>query len=433
MSGDGTPSFLQYDASFVLQRVVQSTMLGGSPFTPSATCDNCTYSVSFAAPAYKCSEGLSDAFAATIYPDVPEEVNYLWTVQLEGNDNDYDFYGKYENLVQGETHSAGNFSCILYNATYTVDLAFVSSNNLTINHIDFPDDEFSVSSSLEQVDPSIFVNGTVLSDVQISWISFSYLMSAVLDHLYDNVTAVYPGVGQLPHLTSGRTQFAPLKSNLVLSADQNGVVWTPDIPNAIEQLLQNITLSLFTLNWNVTAQVECVYVAEILVFSYRPRTLWGPYGAGLAVSLVCALIGLGALWTNKFGGTADFSQFLAATRNTDLDHDVEEQTVLRYGRVPLEPMSPVSPRPSMWPRQSTTPMSSPTQEAAMPILTREPSSPMLSPDPALPHSATLPDDAARHAFLVIARPEAKPGFLNKIWSFITRSPSPKSSIPKGQA
>ncbi|KAF7365052.1 hypothetical protein MVEN_00376400 [Mycena venus] len=71
-------------------------------------------------------------------------------------------------------------------------------------------------------------------------------------------------------------------------------------------------------------------------FAYDARRLWLVYGLGLGFALLCDLIGIFALVRNHFGATAGFTDFLAATRNSER-HDLEVRNAqgqrirLRYG------------------------------------------------------------------------------------------------------
>ncbi|KAJ7908456.1 hypothetical protein B0H13DRAFT_1878694 [Mycena leptocephala] len=90
--------------------------------------------------------------------------------------------------------------------------------------------------------------------------------------------------------------------------------------------------------WN-----NCGTLAELDIsdthtyFSYNERHLWLVYGLGLGCALLADLVGVFALVRNQFGATAGFTDFLAATRNTELNEldftgaKQKQRIRLRYG------------------------------------------------------------------------------------------------------
>lgn len=114
-----------------------------------------------------------------------------------------------------------------------------------------------------------------------------------------------------------------------------------ELPSKMEGLLQNITLSILTgsLDATQTTSTTCIRMESIQRFEYDAHRLWLVYGLGLGAALLCDLVGIAALFRNAFGATDDFSDFLGATRNAELDTlDLKQpgRIRLRYGPVRSE-------------------------------------------------------------------------------------------------
>jgi len=89
---------------------------------------------------------------------------------------------------------------------------------------------------------------------------------------------------------------------------------------ALTQFFTNTTLSLLT--YPAIARdtdVDAMVIGTQPEYFYDPFILWEVYGAALAVSSVCVVIGLLTLWDNGLPGSLTFSQILLATRSKRLD------------------------------------------------------------------------------------------------------------------
>lgn len=109
-----------------------------------------------------------------------------------------------------------------------------------------------------------------------------------------------------------------------------------DMPTALQDLMNNITLSLLTLDLNSTTTVNATELNSELVFHYDAPQLYGTYIYAIVVSLLACLGGFHALRENGFAATASFRAFIDASRNPSMmDPDVLNGTArVRYGEIP---------------------------------------------------------------------------------------------------
>lgn len=93
--------------------------------------------------------------------------------------------------------------------------------------------------------------------------------------------------------------------------------------SALEDLFNNVTLSVLTLNLGSTASVNATLFDAELVFAYNSRRLAGPYAYALVASLLACLVGSHSMRSNGFSARAGFEAFVDAPRSDSMmDPDV---------------------------------------------------------------------------------------------------------------
>ncbi|KAJ7085944.1 hypothetical protein C8R44DRAFT_752758 [Mycena epipterygia] len=315
------------EPSSLADQVVAATLFGGQPISPTSPCaGNCSYLTSVNAPAFSCTLGFKNTsvleWERGIVSDYPGH---------------YANYGNVLNLSAGT-----NVTCISYNATYHLNYTFtgpISSVVIKQVVLDQPGSQLMLGTMADRAGPAAsdpdFVDGE--RQTHSAWFNTTTNYYAVLSSLYSflvgNITTDESGdsldlVYQPPRL-------AVTQSRLVTFIQNVNITWG-DVPTAMESLLNNITLSLLTIDPSQRAAAACVYTDSHPYFSYDAEQLWLVYGLALVVALLCDALGVFALVQIRVGPVnAEFSDFLAATRNAELDDvDVSEgsQPVrLRYG------------------------------------------------------------------------------------------------------
>ncbi|KAJ7890879.1 hypothetical protein B0H14DRAFT_3855203 [Mycena olivaceomarginata] len=307
---------------------------------------NCSYLLSANAPSFSCSAGLVNSSALTWELvssrfDPPPYV--AATLDATASANDYTGWDLQVHLNDyakwSPTDAGTNLTCITYNSTYHLNYTFVGTNPSVV--IDRIDAQQPASQLSEATTDAHLLPGSV---AHTEWFNATTNYYAILDTIHGYL------VGNTSVFVTGNSvnfEYQPpnieLAQPLLLELGDVGSVgnltWRSDAPHVLESLLQNITLSILTgsLDATQTASTTCVSTSTLPYFSFNPRRLWLMYGLGLGAALLCALVGIAALFQNAVGGSAGFSDFLYATRNVELNRVGDWDDVkLRYGRVPGE-------------------------------------------------------------------------------------------------
>ncbi|KAJ6552729.1 hypothetical protein B0H19DRAFT_1295024 [Mycena capillaripes] len=342
--------------SSVTLEVVGSTLLAGHPTPPPSPCgSNCSYVLSANAPSFSCSSGLRNSSSlnwTVLNPRFTPPPYYAANIDVTPSVNEFEFVGwdfeaQFTDFASWKPDPSGgiNLTCVAYNSTYHLNYTFVGSTaSVAIDHIAL------------QKPASQLTNATADSDGR-------FLPNSTTHTAWYNATANYYGVfyGMYPNLVGNITvaessntinfAYAPESGlsltetslfNAPASALGSGnLTWSSNLPRAMESLMENITLSILagSLDATQTTSTTCVFTDNLPHFSYDARRLWLVYGLGLAAALLCDLVGIVALFRNSFGATGNFSDFLAATRNSELnglDLKQPQRIKLKYGPVRSE-------------------------------------------------------------------------------------------------
>ncbi|KAJ7455690.1 hypothetical protein B0H11DRAFT_1926077 [Mycena galericulata] len=323
----------------VALEVVGSTLLAGRPTPPTSPCgSHCSYILSANAPSFSCTPGLHDPSRLTWEPGPfegpsPPYSAVIIDVTPSGDEifNGWDFEAQFTDisLWMSDLSSTTNLTCVAYNSTYYVNYTFVDSTaSVAIDHIDL---QQPASQLISGTGP---YNGTA---------NYYAVLRSMYPYLIGNIS-VYTIKGDISFSYSPNG-LAPTETPLfnapVSSLNDGNLTWSSDLPHALESLVQNITLSMLTGSFDATqtTSVNCIITDTHQHFAYNAHRLWLVYGLGLGTVLLCDLVGIVALFQNSFGATGDFSDFLAATRNTelnDLDLKRPQDIRLKYGPIRSE-------------------------------------------------------------------------------------------------
>ncbi|KAK7041992.1 hypothetical protein R3P38DRAFT_2610994 [Favolaschia claudopus] len=340
--------------STATDQLVGSTLLAGQPFVPVSPCGaNCSYLIAASALSFSCSEGTQnesaltwDALSLGFSSNPPPYVGVnLDVTQSQNQYRNWDFEAHYNDYTSWRPAGQGNnITCVAYNSTYHLHYTFAgSSASVTINSI-VPQQAASQLSS-NRTDGGFDTVG-----VHSAWFNATTNYYAILDSMYSyfigNITFTQTGNSANFKYTPQGIALAqtPLIDASASSLSIGGnLTWIslPDIMHSMESLIQNISLSILTgeLDRTQSTPTTCRHTDTFPHFAYNAPRLWLIYGVGLGVALFCDLFGVVALWQNAFGVNGEFSDFLAATRNRELnavDLTKKDRVRLRYGPVRSE-------------------------------------------------------------------------------------------------
>jgi hypothetical protein len=319
-----TGSAQKYQGGSVgLERFMLSVFTTGQIGTwPSPCGSNCTYDVSFEAPAVSCVPGNPNGTnAPTLSFDA---VIYNATVVYPSTSNDSWPTGL---LVTTPGDGTANIiSCSLYTSTYQITVQY-ENNNATVR---------LQNPTLGQlISPSV-ANSGFLEDVYIFPDSGTYNGTSFGD-LWNSINQYTLGYSFFD-LLKGSVEFLPQGGYLAIDPTSflyTNLLTSQDLATQIEDLFVNVTLSLLQYTATpvylgqafsttdspaaVFTSVQATTWSYPTLYFYSPAALWEIYGPALGVALLCILVGIVALLRNGEEGDASFLHILKATRHLTLD------------------------------------------------------------------------------------------------------------------
>ncbi|KAK3995259.1 hypothetical protein QBC44DRAFT_320751 [Cladorrhinum sp. PSN332] len=356
------------------RRIFQLAMLSKEPLQPSSPCptdSNCTYSVSFHAPSYKCER--RDDFGGlklynksqmapfgnllyASYSSVQEDpvgrpltwdiknvthetgvfdteptlwVSWVWNTTLATTPENSTQWNTSYWRYQINTHI---MECTLWNSTYNYTLEYlhgkmnVTDSNITHDTLLLPRGEVKTPSDPNYMEFSGF-HGTALMYRQM---------------LLGNFTQAGQDAWMI-------TESAISQTSSILDPG-SGFPYEEDLGPYIEGAFQNVWLSFLSNEVQVAQRyrdVDCEVSRHVLVWNYDSTWLAVSYFVAVGLTLVAIAVGMRAIVLNGYVAQTNFSTFLATSRNGDLDRLVGEgeclgawpfkkefrETRLRFGEV----------------------------------------------------------------------------------------------------
>ncbi|KAF7345813.1 hypothetical protein MVEN_01602500 [Mycena venus] len=342
--------------SSVALEVVGSTLLAGQPARPTSPCgSNCSYILSANAPSFLCSPGLHNSsslnwtvlnprftpppyYAANI--DVTPSVNELEFV-------DWDFEAQFTDFASWKPDPSGgtNLTCVAYNSTYHLNYTFIGSTaSVAIKDITLHQPASQLTNATADSDGRFLPNSTTHTAWYNATANYYGVFYSMYPYLVGNITVFQSSntvnFDYTPESGLSLTE-TTLFNAAASSLGSGNLTWSSNLPRAMESLMENITLSILTGSLDATQKTSttCIFNDNLPHFAYNARRLWLVYGLGLGAALLCDIVGIVALFQNSFGATGGFSDFLAATRNSELnglDLKQPQRIKLKYGSVRSE-------------------------------------------------------------------------------------------------
>lgn len=305
-------------ASQRTKKLIAAVVYGGDIVPIASPCSaNCSYVVEFHAPTLSC-ESLGNS-PVDIYIDAAQPGYYSATLQPVGSDenltlknrlliNTYTSKLNPNGTTIDDEHLADiqNVLCTPYNATYTVSISFTNSRPVfAIQHLQL----------LSPLDESASTMGEIRKNGTAPWPA-----RALIEGIYDVLLGRMDYTGDASQVVQNTTITSTrlAESDLLRGTPYWRFRFVPDLRGAIEEVMHNLTLSLFSIA-EETAEVRTVAYDTRLVFQYSRATLVATYGAAAAATLLCLGIGLVALVRNGIASDVAFSRVLVTTRNPELD------------------------------------------------------------------------------------------------------------------
>jgi hypothetical protein len=213
------------------------------------------------------------------------------------------------------------FSCIHYETNYTVLIDYSGGQQKTT----VTDRKFMapiINTTLSQ-----FPNGTL--DPQSAFPSSNWVRPEV-DRAHYQLTAAYHSLGLIfrQWLSGTVEKTHPLWTTTKSEVTETRLIDTltfynvPDLQVQVQSLYEDIILTLLSNPQLLVcghSSVPCVKSRRVSLFHYRARDLWAGYSTVILIALVFIGVGMFTLAENGIASGTGFSRILATTRNPTLD------------------------------------------------------------------------------------------------------------------
>lgn len=301
---------------------------------PSPCGVNCSYTVSFAGPAYECVEmgpffslsvNLTDLWSQNIndrsqnpLPFINGSVFYIGLDDFGNKTSPIKFWAVYNQLNR-------TLRCDLHNATYTTKISY-------LNNVQF------VQTDVVRNNP-VNDGNRLFEDYVID------LFDVHLFLIHETVVGMLSGwVAQIGPILYTESYVANWDGVVELRNSTPKLIFPDNLGSIIEDFIVNVTLTQNVFRNNSDPDIASFIVEKATVatvttyppiYTYSTSVLWQIYGTALAMSMACIVVGSYMLFKNGTFGSLSFSQVLVATRNPTLDRlckdDGLQQAPLRYG------------------------------------------------------------------------------------------------------
>ncbi|KAF1945247.1 hypothetical protein EJ02DRAFT_61132 [Clathrospora elynae] len=316
---------------------------------------NCTYTINFQGPGYKCDDisdsdipeapfkldqiapngnftylaevdqgtyGVQNAPLEPPYPDslgVLESEPILWigyahkTTELYGDDDPKAKKWKY-------IHVPKMFKCVMYHTNYTYEMQYTPSQAAILNERDF-------------LRPLIDTTLQPNPDNGSGWIASpsSNFISPKDDPDNYKLTSAYHSMGALlrtflrGNIEKTTDTFTITRSDISETRLINGRNSYPlsNLTEEIQHLFEDMLITLLSEPTLVLAEKQdlpCEKTRNVVVFVYYPQSLWIGYAAVIAITSAFILVGAWSLCQNGVASDVLFSRIMVTTRNPTLDH-----------------------------------------------------------------------------------------------------------------
>lgn len=303
------------------------TSMAVLPFT--APFPNSSYSLDFYGPSLQCLNLSDAAINNTLNTGNAATLQEAWDGTMDDLFPENQFGALYigampvdymRNHFFVNTNGAGalgrNYSCHLWNTSYTVGFVFqdgVQSTEIQkseqLSPLDIPSNQLAEDFSPGEMQSwAMFKALAAALTATVRWGSTGSLMGVDTDI----VTSALAGC---PEMKEGTSSYGA--NNLWFNSS---LCRAGSIPAAIEDLSRNLTLSVLS-----SAQLASEAAARATVrspatlYSYNWRNLLLAYAIAVCAAAGCAAVGLLALTENGYSAETTFSSILLTTRNADLD------------------------------------------------------------------------------------------------------------------
>jgi hypothetical protein len=281
-----------------IRSLATQVLMVGTYLTPASPCGVCSYDVKFIAPALNCSNITASYNFKSAFPTL-NNATIFWNATYAAFDTtglNLQVAWKNWTLQNMQQAPQGAIQCVAYNATYGVRITHGTSTTIDITEMVYNNPLVSTGSAVAQLNAVVDAVATLLNGVVV------YNNSNEQFTLNSNLLGY-----SLGHLSAGSEW-----------------IWDMVPTAAVPSLMANVSLSLLTGSVSVKgdslAPVQETCYHSTLSFHYDRVRLLLTYGTGLAVTLVCILVGVWTVRKNGVEETDGFERMLDATLNDEMSN-----------------------------------------------------------------------------------------------------------------
>ncbi|TDL18738.1 hypothetical protein BD410DRAFT_464396 [Rickenella mellea] len=329
--GSATPALVQ---------LAIRTLESGSYLPPlTSPCGNCTYNVTYFAPALQCSQ---IDITSSPFPNDSVTDTVLWNSGLgpdpSGVGHELFVWLRQGSITSGKYTDPEIVSCKALNATYYASVGYITGAmvNTTVQIIPNVDGP-SGSATLQQT-------------------AFSAMMLALEAAIQGRLDVTTSADGKNVSVSDNTlVAYSPLGNFSPQSWAING-----DLLTVLPSLMQNISIGLLARSVaadsssSTLSSVAGHCSVETVVYQYDKVRLLSIYGVGILITAVCAVFGIQSLKTGK-GGNISFNSMMLAILSPQMMGKMNEggsfPSAIRAveGRfVPADHSLPVPSKPRKW-------------------------------------------------------------------------------------
>lgn len=321
---------------------------------------NCTYSINFMAPGYKCDDvsNMAPADAPFTINQIAPQGDFIYHAEVDLGDYNrpqarttegvpdigYDpetlgvfrdepvlWIGYAKNTTTRYpdespyakkwiwVHEPKLFKCVMHHTNYTFEMRYRPSQNTTLKQRDFL---YPVIDTTVQVsnNSSAFVAAPSANFISPRSNTTAYKLVASYHSIGAMLRSFLRGDIEKPSDTFIITRSDISETRLM---DGRTSYPQPDLISAVQSLFEDMLLTLLsepTLVAAETVPVSCIKSRTTIVYVYLPRSLWIGYAIAVAITLFSIVVGSLAIYQNGVASDTLFSRILVTTRNPTLDH-----------------------------------------------------------------------------------------------------------------
>jgi hypothetical protein len=311
---------------------------------------NCTYSINFMGPGYKCDDiSNSDANDAPFtLDDLAPKGNFTYRADVDQGDYGYqDPEGDQDSLgvMKSEPvlwigyaartsklydhdspyaakweyiHEPSMFKCVMQHTNYTFNMTYRPSQSALLTQRDFLRPLIDTTVEVDPKNRTAWIASPDSNFIRPKDDPETYKMTAAYHSLGALLRTFLRGSIEKTSIMITRSDIS--ETRLVNSSSSYPL---PNLKDEIQHLFEDILITLLSEPTLVVAEpqtVPCYLSRTQMVYVYYRQSLWVGYAIVIFMTFLFILVGAWSLYQNGVASDVLFSRIMVTTRNPTLDH-----------------------------------------------------------------------------------------------------------------